>query len=590
MALPAWYWPPSGLTARTSTIVPFGTGLAVPDWTTPQFFPFSGGVGFGPPIILASGALGSAAAAADGSGGILLAGFTGPAWHITSGGVVTSGALASGLCYVDAAYIGSSGMILAGSGSVRSSGNTQLGTWIGPAVGLQATGTMMATLLPAVPAVGTMTSAGVTGSIAMATSITAPSCIAMVALSGIAVGGWATAPALSGMITALLDPQDQTNMIAVGSGHAIQWRTSGAFSENWFQTQILTGLANLSAMAWRPDGTQMLAPSVISGAVQVIGYSAGLMSLLQTLTISGACAATIAGGSINALIAQSGQAKIATATYTSTWATGTAVTGVTGVTALAPFGLSGAIANYSGGVMFLNLQAGTWSIQQTLNLGYAPTVIATDQFQNVYAAGSGVVSLISPAGALTASGTWTGAAPTAMVVQEGRIVMSVPSDNLFRVFGQSTPNSLTQQASAALALGTTVGLGLSETVMFAMGSGATNMYSFSGSPVSGSAYPINPVTSGVVARWNGSSWTSTALGIGHNPSAITFDVSGNMLVTTYQDTFWSIASGGVVNSSGLVTVFSGQTQTTPIGSATLIYASGHVYVGTCFAGVVVEPV
>jgi hypothetical protein len=374
-------------------------------------------------------------------------------------------------------------------------------------------------------------------------------------------------------------------MLAIGSGRALTWRTTtGAMTENWTQSQLLTGLANLTNMAWRPDGTQILAPSVSSGTVQVIGYSAGLLSLLQSVTVSGAFSIAVNADSTHALVSRSGQSSAMPLTFGGgTWTTGAAVTGLPGITSLASFGDTGVAAAVSGGISFLGLVAGVWNILSTTALGFTPNQVTVDPFLNVYAAGSGALSVLTSGGTVIGSGAWAGAAPTAMAVQNGRVVLAIPSDGLIRLFGQSDTNAWVQKGTAVLAMGTPVGLGLSNTVLFVNGSGSTLTYSFSGAP-----YTLNRVTSGMASRWNGAAWTDTPLGIGHNPSALNYDASGNAVVVTHQDTLWTIGSGGVVLSSGALTVFPGQLQTTPIGASAVLTASGRTYVGSSLAGVLTE--
>jgi hypothetical protein len=583
-----WFWPPSGLTARGVDCVPYGTGLAVPDWLTPRYFPFTSGVGFSAPVVLASGTPGIAAAASDASGGAFLVGWGGSNWHVTSGGVIASGsALPSGQVWIGAAFANGSGIAMSSSGAVdKLSPSGVVGTWPAPTIALSASGAAsVAALMPVSGLLVTMTSAGVTGAItALPAAVGIPGCLAVSGASLAAVGGWQTAPALSGAVAAALDPQQGgLTMLAVGSGRALIWNSSGAFSEAWSQTQALSGLANLNAVAWRPDGSQALATSVVSGDVQVLAYTASVLSLAQTLVVTGACSVAVAGSSINAVVAQSGQSQLATLAYGGvTWTTGTPVTGMPGITAVAMVSPTQVAASYSGGVKLVTLNGGLWTLAGTVPLGFAPSVLAVDAFSQLYAAGSGSLAVVSGLTVL-GSGSWAGAAPTAMAVQEGRIVMAIPSDGLFRIFGQSTPGAWSQQGSGTLSLGAQVGLALSDTVLFAMGSGATNTYGFSGTP-----FVLTPVTSGALSRWNGTTWATTPLGIGHNPASVAYDASGNIWIATVQDSYFSISSGGAVLSSGAIPVFSGQTQITPMGASTINPSGSSVFVTTSLAGLMVQ--
>jgi hypothetical protein len=583
MAIPAWFWPPSGAVARGIELVPFGPGdAAVADWSEPTVWPFSvSGSVFLAKLPLASGTPGLAGAVSDGSSGLWAVGWSGQWWHIASGGTVSaSGLLSSSSVYLGCASPNGSGLFLANSGSVYTSGGTVLGTWPVSASSLTWSG---ATLL-ALNTDNLLTmngSTGVTGQIAYPAALASGSCFT--AESGtVAVAGYSLAATLSGVTAAALDPQNSLVMAAVGTGFALQWAGAATSGESWVQSQVLTGLDSLNACAWRPDGLQLLGTSYVSGTVQALTYTAGLLSLNQTLSVSGAISVAIAGTSTNALVAQSGVAQLAALTYTGgTWASAVAATGFPGITAVAPIGSSLAAAAWASGVSFLSLSSGVWSVYASAALPFAPTALTIDPFLQVYAAGSGSLAVFSGSTYL-GSGSWAGGAPTAIAVQQGRIVLAVPTDNSLYVYGKSGPNAWSLQASAALALGSPVGLGLSSTILFVLGSGSTVTYGFSGVQ-----FALSSVLSGEVAQWNGSSWTSTALGVGHTPSACVYDASGNLQVSTIQNTLWSITSGGV-GTSGIIQQGPGQSQAVFLGSSSLLSSGGHLFSATSMPGLLTE--
>lgn len=593
MSVPAWYWPlVSGeyVSAKAVALAKFGPlasgppQIAVPDWSLPIAYPLLPGAFFAG-ITLGSGIPGISSIVSDGSTGFWAVSYNGSGFHQPYGGVLSTYSLTSGHVYIGGVYISGSGFALSSDGIVWTSGNTQLGSWPASAIALTASGGTLGALLPASGLVGLMTTGGVTGSIALPGTIATGSCLAMASGDVLAVGGYALVPSLSGAAAAMLDPQNADIMLGVGSGYALLWENGASgFSENWTQNQILSaGIVNLSAVSWVPNGTQALAPSVSSGVVQVLGYSASVLSLLQSVTVSGACAVAVAGTSVNALVAQSGLSQAATLAYGGgSWSAGSPVTGLTGIAALAAFGTTGAVAAVSGGIAYLGLTAGVWSLLQTLNVGFTPTAITVDRFNNVYAAGGGALAVASGQ-TYIGSGAWTGGNATAVAVQQGRVLIAVPSDGLLRIYGQSSANAWTQQGSQTLSLGASVGLALSQTVLFTMGSGSTVTNSFSGAP-----FTLTNIVSGNVAIYSGSTWTTVRLGNGNTPSAITLDVSGNIWCTTIQNTIFNIAASGTIISSGIVPVMSGQTQTTPLGNSSVLVTGGHVYVGTSMAGVLVE--
>jgi len=616
MAIPAWFWPPSGAAARGVSLVPYGSGLAaVPDWRTPTVWLFSvpssrflGGLVLPSGGVYATGTPGLAMASPDTTSGMWTVRYDGSWWHMnasgalfvpggvsgnipfgSSGALLSSGVLPSGQVYVGCATPNGSAFFLAATGTVLTSGGTVRGTWpSAPALGFASSGTTLATLLPSSGVVGLMVAnTGVSGQIALPAAITTPSCVTM-SSGSLAIAGWQTAPALpSGAAAAALNPQDADTMAAVGSGYALIFRASPSTAvsgENWSQASVLTGLANAAKMAWRPDGTQVLASSNASGIVQVLGYSAGLLSLAQNLSVVGAGPLMVAGTSSDALVVQAGVSQLAVLTFaTGAWSLSTHVTGFPGINSVAAFGPSGAVATWTSGITFINLTSAGWVTGPSAATSFAPTFLAVDQFLQVYVASSGVLNVFSGT-VLTGSGTLPGLFSGGIAVQDGRVVLATPQT--LYVYGESAPGAWTQQYSALLpsTFNASLKLGQSLTTLFVMTTGAvgTLLYGFSGTP-----YVLTQVTSGAAAQWNGSSWTTTALGIGHNPSCCTFDASGNLQVATVQNTLWSITSGGV-GTSGIIAQYSGQDQTVPMGPSAVLASSGGLYVATSMAGVLVR--
>ena len=588
MAIPAWFWPPSGAgdrpAARGIALAQFGAGMVVADWVSPVLWPFSGGA-FQSGITVSGLSYGFAGAVSDGASGAWAVTWDSNFRRITSGGVVsyTAGLVSPYTVSVGAAWCAGSGFALAASGTVYTSGGTSLASFPLPGRALVSSGTTMAVLMGA-SGVGLMNAnTGATGFIAYPAGITSPTCAALASGNPLVLAGWSSAPLLSGMAAAALDPQDSTRMLAVGTGRVIEWLSPSGYADAWSQLQLVTGTATLTAMAWRPDGTQALAASPASGAVQVFSYTVGTIALAQTLSsISGACSVAVAGTSVNALVAQSGMSQVTPLTYAgSTWTTGAAVGGLAGIVAVAAYGASGAVAATSAGLQYLNLVGGTWSTGTTVALGFTPSTLAVDTYGQVYAAASGVVAMAS-GGSLLASGTWSGGTPSAIAVQQGQIALAIPTDGLIRMFGLSSSGALTQQSTTSISTNST-GLGLSNTTLFVMQSSGTALYGFSGAP-----YYLTPVKSGAVSFWNGSSWTTASqMGVGHVPSAIGLDASGGVWAGTLQNTLWHISSGGTTLSSGTLTTYSGQTQSVPL-CPSAIFVSGGTYVATSIPGVLIQ--
>ena len=585
MSVPAWFWPSAG-SARGSALVPYAAGMAVADWSTPQLWPFLPSTSkFSSPIVLATGTPGLCGATTDNAGNVWALTYAGQLYKVqTNGSFTLANTFASGNTYVGLVSGGGGIYAVAASGQIYGYNTPAASGLFGaPAYYAVSGSSTLYSLIPSLSGIGTFPLAGgVSGLISLPSALAAPSCLTYG--TKLAAGGWATAPTLAGGFAAALNPQVPTYMLATGSGVATVWTAPGQFSDAWTQVQQLTGLDNLRQIAWRPDGVQALATtSNVYNAVQVLNYNTGTLTLAQTFTVSGARSIMIAGNSVSGLVSMSGQAQIAPISYAAgSWSSGAPITGFTNITALSAAGVSGAYAIFSGSISYLSLATGNWAVNYTTALGFTPAVLCTDYFGNAWTAGSGVVAQVSSAGVILASGTWTGSAPTAIAVRQGRVIMAIPADNLIRVFGLSAAGVVSQQSSVALSLGTPVGLGLSATTLFVLGSGATQTYGFSGAP-----FTLTSVLSGAIATYNGSAWTTYALGIGHLPSAMTFDASGSLQTVTEQNTWWTLTSGGAV-SSGIVTQVSGQSQSVPLGSSAVFTSGSNMYVSTSLPGVLVQ--
>ncbi len=579
MALPAYYWPAYGAAARGVAVVPFGSGVAVADWTTPAVWPFVGSA-FGLSIALASGTPGLSDAVSDGASGLWTVSYAGTLYHLSSGGAISQQPLPPGSVYNNCAFTAGSAFVLTSSGTVLTSGGVVLGTFPTAASCLAASGSTLAALLPA-SGLGTMTTAGATGLVAFPAGLSVPSCLVMGSGLPVAVAGWQPAAALVAANAAALSPTDATAMVAVGSGDALLWRVASGLTDMWAQTQQLTGLVNNTALAWTLDGFHVMAASPSSGVVQVMSYAAGTLALTQSLSVSGACGVAIGPDSLHALIAQSGQSQATPLAFSSTWTAGAPVTGLTGITAIATYN-SGAVAATAAGLTWLSVASGAWSVAGTTALGFTPTLLTVDPFFNVYAAASGQLAMVNASGSVVGSGVFSGV-PTGLAIQQGRLVLSLPAANTLAVFGTAAPGTWSQQASASLTLGPSVGLALSDTTLFAMGSASTVTLGFSGTP-----FVVTSVVSGAVAQRAAGSWTVTPLGLGNTPSAVAYDVSGNLRVATTENTSWVIAQNGSVMSSGIVAQASGQVQSVPLGISALAIAPSGMFCATSMPGLLIE--
>jgi hypothetical protein len=583
-----WYWPTSNLAARGVSCVPYGNGLVVADWTTPRIFPFNPGVGFSAANVFSTDlTAGFSQAVPDGSGGVFLFSYVGPAWRKPAPGNAIAGFTPpTGRSYVGGTFVAGSGLALASTGEVWNlfPGSGMIGTWATQAAAIAASGTTILSLLSSTLALGTMTTAGVTGSVALPTaSIGYPSCIAASA-NLVVVGGWIDRTPLVGSQCGALHPTNPAVMLVGGANNAMIFNASSPYGDDWALSYTLTGLSSPLSIAWRPDGIQALSVNTSKTSVAVLGYSASVLSLLQIVLVTSGCSVAVASTSIDAVVAQSGLSQVTPMVYTTSWATGAPVTGLPGVTSVTSFGPSGVIAAVNNGFAFLGLIAGTWSLIRTQALSFTPTAITVDNLLRIYAAGSGQLAIYSGT-TLVGSGTWAGSSPSGIVAHDGRVVMSIVPDLKLRVFGQSDIGLWSEQNSVPITFGTPT-LSLTTTNVWTHAAGGTILYSFSGTP-----FQLTRVSRGAIVSWNGVTWTTFPLSgstVGHNFSSVAFGPSGDLWLSTTQNNYWNVTTNGVYISSGAIPVFPNQQQTTVLGMTAICPASGNVYVASSLAGVLTQ--
>lgn len=595
MSAPAWFWPPSGAVARGVALTPYGaSGVYVPDWRNTLLWPFfqaaSGSVAVsgGNPAL----SLGIVDAVSDGASGLWALGWTGTLWRVASGGTVTANALPSGVYGGVAVAGGQPYSLSVASGQVYASGATLVGNFGQSAYGLVASGSTLYSLLTGAglgTLVGTMAvPGGATGSITLPAAITAPSVLWGQAASPVLVGGQASLPALSGSLAFSFDPATSTQMLGVGSGTATIWNLASGGTDNWVFSQTVTGLANLGAVSWLPNGVQAIGTG--GGSVQVLHYVASVLSLQQTLSLSAAGAIAAFSTSTDALVCRSGANVVTPLTAAaSVWSVSGSSLSLTGAAAIAVTGPLAASVGFASGVATVTQINGIWSITATGALGFAPTTAAADTQGIVYFGGasgtSGVYAVCSGTTVLT-SGIIASGVPTSMVVDAGRWVMGVPSQKLL-VYGQTAPNVWSQQASGLAATGANMGLGVGGQTLFAGTVSQTILFNFLGAPI----YKPQRVATGFVGIYSGtgSTWVTGALGTGNQPAALGVDVSGNIIAGCYNNALFTLdPTAGTVLSSGFVGQYPGQIPLTQMGLSAFLFSGSGVYAATSMAGDLVQ--
>ena len=604
MSFPVWFWPlPSDaasghigplLAARGLALAPYGSGFAIADWTQPSVWPVNPVTNsFGKQIYLAGGPPGLAGIAPAPSGGIWALGVTGALWFAANGVGVPVVNIASGSNRVFTGLGSTSGsafpLAVASDGTVWSAANTEIGSFNTPTWFAALSGSTLYSLLTSgsVQSIGQMTLTGVTGSIALPGILSTVAALTVQASGALFAAGWQNAAPLSGFNAVQLNPANNTLVAGVASGLATILSAPAANSNRWAFSTSLSGLANLSKLAWMPDGVQLLVTASGSNSLQILDFTGGALTLSQTLTVSGANSVGVTTDSAYALLAQADHnAAITLVNSSGTWSIGTSVTGLTGIMDVAVRGTTQGAAAFASGIALLALIGGAWSVTSTVStgaLGFTPSYLTYDSFGTLYAAGLSGIAMLSGA-TLLATGTYSGQPPTGLAVQAGRILVPTPADGIVRVFAQSAATTISQQASAPLTVSgsTSVFAGCAYSTVFMAASGATEMFQFNAAP-----FVLNPVYAGTVGFWNGS-WTTHSLGVDYLPFAATLDASGTGWVATSNNYLFSISGNGTLLTSALVSPYPGQFTGVPLTLSALFASGGHIWGATALPGVAGE--
>lgn len=442
---------------------------------------------------------------------------------------------------------------------------TQKGIFGSPSYGLINAGTTLYTMQTANGQLGTMTYAGVSGT--LATPMSFPTVMAGSSGTAFAVGGYNTTSLASGFSVMVADPVNATifaGATLATSGLSIwQQGVNGAFAE----TQFLSGAGQNVALAWSNNGNTILGCDPGSGVVRVFSVSFGVPSLTQTLPVSGAAAVAISLDSQQALVCQPSSNQLQALGFTgSVWAT-SGVVAIGNPKCVVTNSTTTMVVGCGSGLATLTFGLSGWAVTSVTGLGWVPSFIAMDSNGSGIAAvgASGVSGFVYYNGV---SGVYTGAA-SGCVVQSGQILTADPTNNLLRTFGVSG-STIVQKASGALSGITTVGhVG---NFLFAGTTTATQQYGW------GQPYTLNQTRTSQVSIYDGTFHTVT-FGVNHVPMAMAFDTNNNVLVTTLQNELYTVSVTGLV-ASGSIPQFIGQTQTTPYGWSSLLSVSGFVVATT----------
>lgn len=583
------------LPIRSITQAPWASGIIFLSLNPDSAYTFTSGA-INPTTISGQAYFGFVGAISGASSGAYILPFSGALGFYSSGGVLTSYTTPSGYVFTGLAEVSGvpyliealghvftlSGSTVIGFGqygSYSSSGyssvaaisefaisefNMTVNQQVLPAIGLVAVNNILYTILSPGSGVGSMTvSSAVTGLVQ--TPMTMPMALAASG-SLLAVCGWSPVSIASGFSAMAFNPSNLLTFVGANPSVSGLTTWSSDASGNWSFGTLTSGAGNTQGLAWVSGANTLLAADPTSGVVRVYTYSFGSLSLAQTLVVSGATAIAITSNGSNALVCSPGANTITPLTVSgSGWA-------VSGSVSLAnPLSLvmsnnTQAFVGYASGVSKLTLSGGAWSASGVLSLPFPVSAIGLDTTGNIIAAGvSGASGFIYTQGS---TGTFPDGAD-GILYQQGQYFISDPSNSYIHVFGL-VAGTLIETGGMSVPAGI-AGLYTDGTSIYAPATASTSIYYLSAPST------LSPRRAGEVSVYNGSSWASTLLKEGQQPTAITFDPSGNVTATTLENYIYTISFSGGVISSGVVTQFSGQPQSTPLGLSSLLWQSGKLF-------------
>ena len=495
----------------------------------------------------------------NGSGSIYALSYVGELWYITSGGTVTYTTLCpSGRVYTGLVFCSGNPYALDSSGNIwtknpSTSGYVSVGSYSATSFQFCSSGNTLVTCTPSnikYATLSTSAAIGAVNTISYPATITNPNSLFVVSGQPLALGGYINAPSLSGAITASINPFSNNIVAVAGSGLVGVISSSGSINQyTWSQLSYHSGYAVSNGVVWSANGLQVLTAGSASGAVQIFNYILGALVFSQTISgLTGASSIDVTPDNAYALVTLTNSVQLLY-NNSGTWATsGTAITGITSARSINVLNSTGAVVGYASGIAYL-ANTGSWGLQSLVNLGYPVSYVTVDQSNNIYAvgytSGSGIINVVTGSTVIS-SGNWIGNQATSIAIVEGRFIVATPADSMFRVFDIQT---FTQQFSGSIT-NTNTFLQPASGSLLVCNSGATNIYSYTTQPSALNAFSIQPAQTGVVAFWNGSSWTSTTLGNGLIPSDIGYDLSGKLWVVTPANAWFSV-SGSTILSSGV---------------------------------------
>lgn len=366
-----------------------------------------------------------------------------------------------------------------------------------------------------------------------------------VAGDAVAVGGWADSAIVSGASGIAVNPSD-TIIAAANTANNSVLVITGA-EPDWSLTAVVSGTGAPMSCAWASAGEQLLVADETNAKVQVFDLQSGSLVPGQVLSVgaAGPLAVTLDGATAGLLEVSSNNLTILTNTL-NVWSTGDVVSLVSG-TCITSLSSTEFVAGAHGDVYFVSDSGGTWSISATVPVPWTVNALATDGTGNVFATGvsgsTGYLAALTPSG-VKASSSWTGSGD-AIFYEQAQIAVVDNTNSLIRMFSALDP-TLTQQNSASSVGSAVHAFAATSPSVWLCANGGIYQRQFT------APFTLIPRRAGAISIYGRSAWNTTQLGVGHDPCALAWDVSGSVSVATVQNDLYSLdASANLLTSNVL---------------------------------------
>lgn len=535
-----YFWPTADDTGHSACLTVWKEGLLLPRKETPTAFKFVAGASglVGEPVTVENvSGLGFIGATQDASGNAWLLGYYGdvsylpgesgqiayPIPNAASGDVFAGATFCNGFPYFAAA----NGDLFTVSGGTV----TQVTPGFGERVASISTdGTKLYAALPSSSNLATYTlSTPTTGSVSKtSTPMTTPAIVAGSVSGYIAVAGWSNSAIVSGASSFAMNATG--SLVVAANAPANRIITLGGTEPDWAITAVVSGTGAPQYAQWASSGEQVLVTDATNGKVQVFALVQGALVPGQVLSVAGASQIAVTPDGQTAFVAQPSQNSVSVLTNTlNTWSIAQTIT-LTTATSICVLSNSLVVIGSSGVASWVSKSGSTWSVgTQVTGLGFTPNGIVTDGLGKFFAAGgsgTGHLACFTDSGLFTTSVTWSGSADT-IYFEQAQIAVADKTNSLIRVYAR-TGTSLVSKGTISGPTGVTA-IGYTNPSVWLCGVSGISQYLFT------APWILVPQKNGVVGVWHASSWLSTALEVGHQPSAAIWDVSGSLWVVTLQN-------------------------------------------------------